>query len=92
MRPFTPEELDTALAEFPDWISTDFAIHRAWSFSSFRAAIAFVNRVAELAEEHNHHPDIEIHFREVSLSLWTHTVSGVTKRDVDLARAIDALG
>ena len=92
MRPYSPEELDAELQSLPDWLSTDFAIHRAWSFPSFRAAIAFVNQVADLAEQHNHHPDIEIHFREVSLSLWTHTLGGVTKRDLDLARAIDALG
>jgi len=92
MQPYSPEELDALLADLPDWLSTDFAIHRAWSFPSFRAAIAFVNQVADLAETHNHHPDIEIHFREVSLSLWTHTASGVTKRDLDLAKAIDVLG
>ena len=91
MRPYTPEELDEALAEFPEWLSTDFAIHRSYSFSSFRAAIAFVNAVADVAEKHNHHPDIEIHFRDVSLSLWTHTVSGVTKLDLELAKAIEGV-
>ncbi len=91
MQPFTPDELDGELRRLPDWISTDFAIHRSYDFPSFRAAIAFVNQVAELAEKHNHHPDIEIRFREVSLSLWTHTVSGVTKLDIELARAISAI-
>ncbi|RYX86090.1 4a-hydroxytetrahydrobiopterin dehydratase [bacterium] len=91
MQPYTPEEIDEALAEFPEWLSTDFAIHRSYSFPSFRAAIAFVNAVADLAEQHNHHPDIEIHFRDVSLSLWTHTVSGVTSRDIELAKAIETI-
>ena len=91
MRPYTPEEIDEALAEMPDWLSTDFAIHRSYTFPSFRAAIAFVNHVANIAEEHDHHPDIEIHFRDVSLSLWTHTLSAVTQRDIDLARAIDSI-
>ena len=91
MKPFTPEELDAELRRLPDWISTDFAIHRSWTFPSFRAAMSFVNAVADEAEKHNHHPDIEIRYREVSLSLWTHTVSGVTKHDIELARAISAL-
>ncbi len=91
MRPCTPEEIDEALVELPEWLSTDFAIHRSYSFPSFRAAIAFVNAVADVAERHDHHPDIEIHFRDVSLSLWTHTVSGVTKRDISLAKDINGL-
>ncbi len=91
MRPFTPDELDAELRRLPDWISTDFAIHRAWTFPTFRAAMQFVNAVAEQAEAHNHHPDIEIRYREVSLSLWTHTANGVTKHDIELARAISAI-
>ncbi len=91
MRPYTSEEIDEALAELPEWLSTDFAIHRSYSFPSFRAAMNFVNAVADLAEQQNHHPDIEIHFRDVSLSLWTHTVSGVTKLDIELAKAIEAI-
>jgi 4a-hydroxytetrahydrobiopterin dehydratase len=92
MQPYSPEELDALLTELPDWISTDFAIHRSYEFLSFRAAMTFVNQVADIAEQNNHHPDIEIRFREVALSLWTHTVGGVTKRDLDLARAISELG
>lgn len=92
MQPYSPEELDALLIELPDWISTDFAIHRSFEFPSFRAAMNFVNAVADQAEQQDHHPDIEIRFREVALSLWTHTVSGVTKRDIELARAISELG
>jgi len=91
MQPYLPEELDALLVELPDWISTDFAIHRSCEFPSFRAAMNFVNQVADLSEAKNHHPDIEIRFREVALSLWTHTVSGVTKRDIELARLISEL-
>lgn len=92
MQPYSPEELDALLIELPDWISTDFAIHRSFEFPSFRAAMNFVNAVADQAEQQDHHPDIEIRFREVALSLWTHTVGGVTKRDIELARAISELG
>ena len=91
MHPYTPEELEAVMVELPDWLSTDFAIHRSYTFPSFRTAIAFVNQVANIAEEHNHHPDIEINFRDVSLSLWTSSQSAVTPLDIKLAKAIDAL-
>lgn len=91
MQPYTPEEIDKALAEFPEWLSTEYAIHRTYTFPTFRAAIMFVNNVADLAEKHNHHPDIKIHYREVSLCLWTHTVNGVTRRDIELAGAIEEI-
>jgi 4a-hydroxytetrahydrobiopterin dehydratase len=51
-----------------------------------------VNRVAELAEAADHHPDITIHFKTVTLALWTHTAGGLTQKDFDLARRIDGAG
>ncbi|MEO6121993.1 MAG: 4a-hydroxytetrahydrobiopterin dehydratase [Acidimicrobiales bacterium] len=59
---------------------------------NFRAAMAFVNAVADLAEERNHHPDFAIHWDTVVLTLWTHTAGGVTRADLDLAAAVDKLG
>ena len=60
-------------------------------FDDFVLAIAFVNRVAELAERENHHPDIEIHYKRVILRWWTHTAGGVTDRDRELAEQSAAL-
>jgi 4a-hydroxytetrahydrobiopterin dehydratase len=67
------------------WTEIDGALERTFTFDSFPDALAFVNRVGELAEAENHHPDIAIHYREVTLRWWTHTAGGVTDRDRDLA-------
>ena len=57
----------------------------------FVEAMAFVNRLAEVAEEMNHHPDIYIRWNTVMLALWTHTSGSVTDKDRDLAKRIDAI-
>ena len=63
----------------------DNALERTFELDSFVDALAFVNRVGELAEAENHHPDIAIHYNRVTLRWWTHTAGGVTDRDRDLA-------
>jgi 4a-hydroxytetrahydrobiopterin dehydratase len=68
------------------WAEIDRALERTFELPTFPDAIAFVNRVAELAEAENHHPDIRIDYRKVTLRWWTHTAGGVTERDVELAR------
>jgi 4a-hydroxytetrahydrobiopterin dehydratase len=57
----------------------------------FADAMVFVNAVAQMAEATNHHPDIEIHWNEVTLRLWTHSSGGITQADIDLAAGIDGL-
>ena len=84
-------ELAGALAHLSGWGRAGRAIEKTYSFPDFRAALAFVNRVGELAERQRHHPDIAIHYTEVTLSLWSHDAGGVTARDVKLAEAVDAL-
>ena len=78
-----------ALATTPGWAREGEAIHRTWRFADFKAAMIFVNGVAALAEKVNHHPDITIHYNEVSLRLWSHDAGGLTRRDFDLARRIE---
>jgi 4a-hydroxytetrahydrobiopterin dehydratase len=84
--------LGTALARLSGWRRAGRAIEKTWRFDDFRGALAFVNRVGEQAERHNHHPDIAIHYSEVTLTLWSHDAGGVTARDIRLAEAIDAHG
>jgi pterin-4a-carbinolamine dehydratase len=67
------------------WNEVDGKLEREFKLGSFRDAISFVNRVAELAETENHHPDIEVHYDTVVLRWWTHTAGGVTDRDRELA-------
>jgi 4a-hydroxytetrahydrobiopterin dehydratase len=79
------------MAETDAWSESEDALERTFTFESFREAIAFVNRVADLAEAENHHPDIAIHYREVTLRWWTHTAGGITDRDRELAEKTSAL-
>lgn len=71
--------------EVEGWTEVDGALERTFTFPRFRDALAFVNRVGELAESENHHPDIRIDYRRVTLRWWTHTAGGVTDRDAELA-------
>ena len=74
-----------------DWGEVDDALERTFEFADFVAALAFVNRVGELAESENHHPDIAINYNRVTLRWWTHTAGGITDRDRDLASKTDSL-
>jgi 4a-hydroxytetrahydrobiopterin dehydratase len=74
-----------------DWTEVDGALQRTFELESFPAALDFVNRVGALAEAENHHPDIAISYREVTLRWWTHTAGGITDRDRELAQKTDEL-
>jgi 4a-hydroxytetrahydrobiopterin dehydratase len=80
---------DAEIAEFvereQEWRFSHGKLEREWSFADFVQAMAFVNRVAELAEEAGHHPDIDIRYNRVRLGLVTHDAGGVTKKDADMA-------
>jgi 4a-hydroxytetrahydrobiopterin dehydratase len=73
------------------WSEVDGALERTFSFAGFPDAVAFVNRVAELAEAENHHPDIAVRYRDVTLRWWTHTAGGITDRDRELAAKTNEL-
>lgn len=85
------EEIATRLTEVPMWTRAGKAIERSWKFRDFKEAMAFLNRIAELAEASNHHPDIWNSWNRVKLSLTTHDSGGLTNRDFKLATKIDAL-
>jgi len=75
-----------------DWQEQEGALVRELEFPSFADAIAFVNRLAELAESENHHPDVDIRFRRVTVRWTTHSAGGITERDRELAeRTADLL-
>lgn len=84
--------LARALEALPAWQPAGQGIARTWRFRDFREAMTFVNRVADLAEQADHHPDIAIQYSAVTLTLWTHSAGGVTPKDLHLARALDRLG
>ena len=65
-------------------------LSKAYKFSDFVQALAFVNRVGAIAEAENHHPDIELSWGKVVVKTYTHTTNGLTRKDYDLASAIDS--
>ncbi|GIF64456.1 4a-hydroxytetrahydrobiopterin dehydratase [Asanoa ishikariensis] len=85
------DELRTALAELDGWAGDPTGISRDAELASFPGAIAVVDRVAEVAEGLDHHPDIDIRWRRLRFTLSTHSAGGVTAKDLDLARRIDAI-
>lgn len=83
--------LNTALADLSGWTGDTKRITRTVKATDFRTAIRIVDDVAEVAEQRNHHPDIDIRWRTLHISLSTHSKGGVTTADVDLAGAIDEI-
>ena len=79
------------MAEPENWSEVDAALERTFEFENFADALAFVNRVGELAETEDHHPEIHIDYSKVTLRWWTHTAGGITDRDVELAGRSDEL-
>jgi 4a-hydroxytetrahydrobiopterin dehydratase len=75
----------------PDWRKKGAAITRTFQFKDFKAAMKFVNAVARLAEKAQHHPDIDIRWNKVALTLSTHDAGGLTKKDFDLAGKFNGL-
>lgn len=87
----TAAEIKQALRQAEAWKKRGRAIRRTFEFADFKAAMRFVNRVAKLAERAGHHPDIDVRWNQVTLSLSTHSERGLTDKDFSLARQIDAL-
>lgn len=87
----TEEEIASRLRGH-DWERSGDEIVREWRFENFAEAIEFVNRVAELSEERNHHPDIFVHgWNKVRLSLTNHSAGGLTGMDFEMASRLDGL-
>ena len=77
------------LSELEGWTREGDTIRKTYRFEDFRASMAFVNAVAELAEALDHHPDIFVSYATVTLTLTTHDAGGLSERDFELARRID---
>lgn len=92
MKPFTRTEAEDYLAQTSDWVLDENAqkISKEYKFQDFIGAINFVNLVADIAEEEEHHPDIHIHYNKVTLELWTHAINGLSENDFIIAAKVDA--
>ncbi|HYA56669.1 MAG TPA: 4a-hydroxytetrahydrobiopterin dehydratase [Nitrososphaerales archaeon] len=84
-------EIKTSLKGLNGWKHEGKFITKTIEFDHFMDAIAFVNEVAEAAEREEHHPDINLRYTTVKLSVQTHSEGGVTEWDIELARAIDVV-
>jgi 4a-hydroxytetrahydrobiopterin dehydratase len=91
--PLTEAEARAFLSRTPGWSLAENGtrLQRQFEFRDFVAAMEFVNRVADIAEQEGHHPDIAIHWNKVDLVLWTHKIGGLHENDFILAAKINRL-
>lgn len=90
--PLKGAELAKLHASVPQWtVESEHHIHREFRFPDFKRALEFVNRVGALAEEQGHHPDILLGWGKADITLWTHSVDGLTESDLIMAAKIDRL-
>ena len=89
MTVLSPDAAQTRLAQLPGWQIESGELVRTFLFKDFRASLAFVNKVGDVAENAGHHPDIDIRYNKVRLALVTHDAGGITQKDFDLAAAAD---
>ncbi|MBW4630529.1 MAG: 4a-hydroxytetrahydrobiopterin dehydratase [Iphinoe sp. HA4291-MV1] len=84
-------EIHEKTSQLPDWTVEGSTLQCTRKFKNFIQAIEFVNRLVEPAESAGHHPDIEISYNKVKISLTTHDAGGLTQKDIDLARVISQI-
>lgn len=84
-------EIKEQMKRIPEWDLNKKSVERTFEFDDFTLAIDFVNAVAEIAEEEDHHPDIDVRWNKVRLALSTHSEGGLTAADFEVAEKIDTL-
>ncbi len=88
--PLTAEEISPLTAQISDWeVVESHHIQKTFQSENFRSALDFVNRVAEIAEEQGHHPDLYLAWGKVEVKIWTHKINGLSESDFILAAKID---
>ena len=85
-------EIDEQLEGLDGWERSGDAIVKQFDNGDFKGSVEFVNRLTPEAEEMNHHPDLEISWKTVTVTITSHSEGGLTDNDVELARRIDGLG
>jgi len=90
--PLKGQDLAALHTQVPEWqVMNEHHITRQFKFSDFKQALAFANRVGELAEEQGHQPDILLAWGKAEITLWTHKIDGLTESDLIMAAKIDRL-
>jgi len=85
------QQANELLKQVPSWTKKDLHILRQFTFENFKKAIDFVNKVADIAEQEGHHPDITINYNKVNIDLWTHAINGLSENDFIMAAKIDEI-
>ena len=85
------DEIDAKLKGLPEWHSTGQNLSRDFKFKSFKSALSFVNKVGEIAEKENHHPDIMLGWGYAKITFTTHDAGGLTQSDFKLAKLVDEI-
>lgn len=83
-------EIQRALADLPGWSRRGDVLTKTFSFDRFADGIRFVDRIAVAADEMNHHPDIDVRYTKITITLSTHDAGGITQSDLDLGKKIEA--
>ena len=92
MARLSDDEIDERLGALDGWERSGDAIAKSFDNGDFKGSVEFVNAITSPAEEMNHHPDLEISWKTVKVTVTTHSEGGLTEGDFELARRIDALG
>ena len=87
----SPDEISAALHGLPEWSGDGDGVRRTVELPTFRDAVDAIVRIADVADEMDHHPDVDLRWRTLHLTLVSHSAGGVTELDLELARRIDAL-
>jgi 4a-hydroxytetrahydrobiopterin dehydratase len=90
-RRLAPDEVDKALETLTQWNTDGLQVGRTFQFSTYSAGVLFAAAVGHLADHLNHHPDIALAYKKVTVRLTTHDVGGISPYDLELARRIDAI-
>jgi 4a-hydroxytetrahydrobiopterin dehydratase len=85
------DEIDRQLADIASWTYDGKSILRTYDFASFPIAVRWIDEMAAAAESMNHHPDVDLRWRRVHVTLSTHSEGGVTQHDVELAHQLESI-
>ena len=85
------EQAEELLKQVPTWKIIDWKVTKEFKFKNFVEAMEFVNKVAEIAEQEQHHPDISISYSKVKIETWTHAINGLSENDFILPAKIDKI-
>jgi 4a-hydroxytetrahydrobiopterin dehydratase len=85
------EQVETRLGELDGWSREGDAIVKEFKLDDFQGSVEFINRLTPVAEDMNHHPDLQVSWNKVKVSITTHSEGGLTENDFELAKSIDPL-